>query len=123
MGRATYGAARHRKKVRLLRRARGRRGAPGRLWRLAKEAVLRSDTVAYRDRRKKKRVFRALWILRLSAACRSRGIAYSRFIYGLAAAGVEVDRKQLSELAISSPGDFDAVVEIAKKYQPEKAAA
>ncbi len=123
MGRATSGAARHRKKVRLFKKTKGYRGAPGKRWRLAKEAVLRAGVNAYRDRRRRKRDFRALWVTRLTAACRMRGINYSRFIFGLAAANIELNRKMLSEIAISSPADFDAIVELAKKHQPKAAAA
>ena len=123
MGRATSGAARHRKKVRLFKRVKGFRGAPGRRWRLAKETVLRADANATRDRRRRKRDFRALWVTRLTAACRMRGINYSRFIFGLLAADIELNRKMLSEIAIHSPGDFDEIVEIAKKHQPQAAAA
>ncbi len=123
MSRATYGAARHRKKVRLLRKVRGYRGAPGRRWRLAKEAVIKAGINAYRDRRRRKRDFRALWVTRLTAACRMRGISYSRFIFGLHAADIELNRKMLSEIAIAAPADFDAIVEIAKKHQPAAAAA
>ena len=123
MGRATYGAARHRKKVRILKQAKGFRGAPGKRWRLAKEAIVRAGVNAYRDRRRRKRDFRGLWITRLTAACRSRGISYSRFIFGLTAANIELNRKVMSEMAISSPADFDALVEIAKKHQPQTAAA
>ncbi|UCE62110.1 MAG: 50S ribosomal protein L20 [Phycisphaerales bacterium] len=123
MGRVTYGAARHRKKVRILRKARGFRGARSKRWRTAKEAVVRADATAYRDRRKRKRDFRKLWVIRLSAACRSRGILYSRFIFGLNEADITLNRKMLSEIAIHSPADFDAVVEIAKKNIPAAAEA
>ena len=123
MGRATYGAARHRKKVRILKQAKGFRGAPGNRWRLAKEAIVRAGVNAYRDRRRRKRDFRALWVTRLTASCRTRGISYSRFIFGLTAANIELNRKVMSEMAISSPADFDALVEIAKKHQPQTAAA
>jgi large subunit ribosomal protein L20 len=123
MGRATYGAARHRKKRRIFKAAKGFRGAPGKRYRLAKEAVVRSGLNAYRDRRRRKREFRALWVTRLTAACRMRGIAYSRFIYGILAADIELNRKMLSEIAIHSPGDFDALVEIASKHKPNAAAA
>ncbi len=123
MGRATSGAARHRKKVRLFKRAKGFRGAPGRRWRLVKETVLRADANATRDRRRRKRDFRALWVTRLTAACRMRGISYSRFIFGLLAADIELNRKMLSEIAIHSPADFDEIVEIAKQHQPQAAAA
>ncbi len=123
MGRATSGAARHRKKVRLLKKVRGHRGAPGKRWRLAKEAIVRAGVNAYRDRRRRKRDFRALWITRLTAACRMRGISYSRFIYGLTMADIEVNRKMLSEMAIHSPSDFDAIVELARKHVPKSEAA
>jgi len=123
MGRTTYGAARHRKKVRVLKAAKGFRGAPGNRWRLAQEAVVRSGVNAYRDRRRRKRDFRALWITRLTAACRMRGLSYSRFIFGLHAAEIEINRKMLSDMAIHAPADFDAVVEIAKQHQPKAAAA
>lgn len=122
MSRATYGAARHRKKVRVLKRVKGFRGAPGKRWRLAQEAIVRAGVNAYRDRRRRKRDFRALWVTRLSAACKMRGIAYSRFIYGLIAADIELNRKMLSEMAIHAPEDFDALVELAKQHQPRVAA-
>ena len=120
MGRATYGAARHRKKLRIFKKAKGYRGARSKHWRLAKEAVVRAGATAYRDRRRRKRDFRALWVTRISAACRLRGISYSRFIFGLIEADIELNRKMLSEMAIHSPSDFDAVVEIAKKHQPSQ---
>ena len=123
MGRVTYGAARNRRKRRLLRAAKGFRGAPGKRYRLAKEAVVRAGINAYRDRRRRKRDFRALWVTRLTAACRMRGISYSRFIYGIIAADVELNRKILSEIAIHSPKDFDALVELAAEHQPKSAAA
>jgi len=107
----------------VFKRAKGFRGAPGRRWRLVKETVLRADANATRDRRRRKRDFRALWVTRLTAACRSRGISYSRFIFGLAAADVEINRKMLSEIAIHAPADFDEIVEIAKKHLPQAAAA
>lgn len=123
MSRATYGAARNRKKNRIFKQARGFRGAPGRRWRLVKEAVIRAGVNAYRDRRLKKRTYRSLWITRITAACRMRGISYSRFIFGIQTAGIELNRKMLSELAIRNPQDFDALVEIAKQNLPKSAAA
>lgn len=119
MGRATSGAARHRKKVRLFKKAKGYRGARGKQWRIMKETVMRAGVTAYKDRRRRKREFRSLWIIRLSAACRNRGVSYSRFIYGLQTADVEINRKMLSEMAIHSPNDFDAVVELAKQHAPK----
>jgi large subunit ribosomal protein L20 len=121
--RTTYGSARHRKKVRTLREVKGFRGPIGKNWRLAQEALVRSGINAYRDRRRRKREFRALWVTRLTAACRMRNIQYSRFIFGLAEAGVELNRKMLSELAIHAPGDFDALVELARKHAPKATAA
>ena len=123
MGRATNGAASHSKKHRVMKRVRGHQGSKGRNFRLAKEAIVRAGVNAYRDRRRRRREFRALWITRLTAACRARDISYSRFIFGLQSANIELDRKALSEIAISSPGDFDALVEIAQKHQPKNAVA
>ncbi len=123
MGRTTCGAARHRKKVRVLGQAKGYRGPRSKNWRLAKETLLRAGVHAFRDRRRRKRDIRALWVTRLTAACRMRGISYSRFIFGLTGADIEVNRKMLSEIAISSPADFDTLVELAKKHQPKNAAA
>ena len=123
MSRATYGAARHRKKVRVFKEASGYRGAPGKRWRLAQEAIIRAGVNAYRDRRRRKRDFRALWVTRLTAACRMRDMNYSRFIYGLTVANIELNRKVLSEMVIHAPSDFDALVELAKKHHPKEAAA
>ena len=123
MGRATYGAARHSKKVRILKAAKGYRGARSKRWRTVKKAVVRAATHAFRDRRRRKREFRALWVTRITAACRARGINYSRFIFGLSAADIELNRKMLSEMAIHSPTDFDTIVQEAGQHQPEKVAA
>ena len=122
MPRARAGAARHRRKVRILRAARGYRGGRSKLYRTAKEAVTRAGARAYRDRRARKRDFRALWITRLTAACRARDIQYSRFIFGLQSASVALNRKMLSEIAIADPAAFDALVEIAKQHQGKSAA-
>lgn len=123
MGRATSGSATHRKKVRILRAVSGYRNARKNRWRLAREAYVRAGVNSYRDRRRKKRLYRALWVTRLTAACRARDISYSRFIFGLHQADIELNRKSLSEMAIHSPTDFDALVAIAKKNQPKAAAA
>ncbi len=122
MPRARYGAARHRKKVRVLKAAKGYRGARSKLYRTAKDAITRAGATAYRDRRNRKRDFRSLWVTRLTAACRARGIQYSRFIFGLKAASIIINRKMLSEVAIHDPAGFDAIVEIAKAHQPAQAA-
>ena len=123
MPRVKYGAARHRKKVRLFKAAKGYRGGRSKLYRTAKEAVMRARATAFRDRRAKKRSFRSLWVMRLNAACRERGINYSCFIAGLVRASVIVNRKVMAQIAIDDPAGFDALVEIAKANQPAKAAA
>ncbi|MFQ5489620.1 MAG: 50S ribosomal protein L20 [Phycisphaerae bacterium] len=122
MPRARSGAARHRRKKRIFKAAKGYRGGRSKLFRTAKEAVVRAGCFAYRDRRARKRDFRALWITRLTAACRARGIAYSRFIFGLQTAGIALNRKMLSEIAIIDEAAFDAIVEIAKQNQAKSAA-
>ena len=85
-------------------------GGRHRLYRTVKESLVRAGAFAYRDRRVRKRDFRRLWIIRLSAACRERGLRYSQLIAGLKAAQIELDRKSLSEIAIADPVAFDAVV-------------
>ncbi|MBQ17651.1 MAG: 50S ribosomal protein L20 [Planctomycetaceae bacterium] len=110
MPRVLKGAARRRAKKRLFREARGNRGGRGKLLRTVKETVVRSRAYAYRDRRVRKRDFRRLWITRLTAACRQRGLRYSVFINQLSNADVELNRKTLSELAISYPQVFDEIV-------------
>lgn len=117
MVRVTYGAPRRRKKNRYFKRARGFRGGRSKLWRTVHESVVRAWAYAYRDRRQKKRQFRRLWILRINAAARMRDMTYSRFIDGLKKANVDLNRKQLSELAIHEPAAFDALVETARSAQ------
>ena len=114
MVRVTYGAPRHRKKVRYFKRARGFRGGRSKLWRTVHESVVRAWAYSTRDRRAKKRLFRRLWITRISAAARMRGISYSALVDGLKKSGVEMNRKALSELAIHEPASFDALVDTAK---------
>jgi len=121
MARARKGAARRRKHKRVLKAARGYWGGRHRLYTVAKVTRMRAERYAYRDRRTRKRVFRRLWITRITAACRARGINYSRFIHGLSLANVEVDRKMMSELAIHDPAAFDALVNTATEAL-EKAA-
>jgi large subunit ribosomal protein L20 len=112
--RTTKGAARTKAKRRLFKKVKGYRGGRGTLLRTAKETLVRADAYAYRDRRARQREFRKLWITRISAAVRERGMTYSAFINGLTKAQVELDRKTLSEMAIHDPSGFDAVVERAK---------
>ncbi len=113
--RTRKGAARTKAKRRLLNKAKGYRGGRGKLLRTVKETLLRAGAYAFRDRRVRKREFRKLWIIRINAACQERGIRYSEFIHGLKKAGIELDRKSLSELAIHDPAGFDSVVEQAKE--------
>ena len=120
--RTTKGAARTRAKKRLFKKVKGFRGARRKLLRTAKETLIRSGVYAFRDRRLRKRDFRKLWIIRLNAACRERGLRYSEFIHGMALAGIELDRKTLSELAINDPAAFDAVVAQVKEKLPSQAA-
>ena len=112
--RTTYGKARHKSKKRLFKKARGNRGGRGNLLRTVKETLVRAGVYAYRDRKVRKREFRKLWIIRLNAAARERGLRYSEFINGLKKAGIILDRKVLSEMAIHDPGAFDAVAEQVK---------
>lgn len=120
--RTTKGAARTRAKRRLYKRAKGYRGGRGNLLRTVKETLVRSGAYAYRDRKNRKRSFRRLWIIRINAACRQRGIRYSQFMAGLKAANVELDRKSLSEIAIADPAGFDTIVETARAALPATAA-
>lgn len=113
MPRVKKGAARHQAKKRILKAAKGFRGSR-KLYRLAKETTVRAAAGAFRDRRRKKRDFRGLWIIRLSAACKSRGIRYSEFINGCKKSGIELNRKMMSEIAIADPAGFDALVEKAR---------
>jgi large subunit ribosomal protein L20 len=114
MPRVRKGAARRQAKKRLFRAVKGHRGAAGRTYRLAKEALVRAQVNARISRRRRKRDFRGLWITRLSAACRARGIRYSQLINGLKKANITLNRKVLSEIAIADAAGFDAIVEQAK---------
>ena len=116
MPRTTGGPGHSRKRKRVLNRAKGFRAGPGTIYRQALEFTRKADVYAYRDRRQKKRHFRTLWITRLNAALKQRGVNYNRFIPALAAAGIELNRKMLSELAISDPVVFDAIVEEARPH-------
>jgi large subunit ribosomal protein L20 len=113
--RTVKGSARNKAKKRLFKKVKGYRGGRGKLLRTAKETLVRAGAYAFRDRRVKKRTFRQLWIIRINAAVRERGLRYSEFINGLAKANLELDRKTLSELAIHDPPAFDAVCEKVKE--------
>ncbi|MFM8174524.1 MAG: 50S ribosomal protein L20 [Pirellulaceae bacterium] len=114
--RTTKGHARRRAKNRLFKRAKGYVGGRRRLYRTAKENLVRAGVFAYRDRRRRRRDFRRLWIIRLSAAVRQYDLRYSEFIHGLQLAKIELDRKQLSEMAIADPAAFQQIVESVKKH-------
>jgi large subunit ribosomal protein L20 len=110
------------RKKRLRKLTKGFRLSRHNLYRMAKVTLLKARTYAFRDRKAKKRQFRRLWIVRINAACRMRGMRYSEFMYGLQLANVALDRKSLSETAIHDPEAFDKLVELAKKYLPAPAA-
>ena len=114
MPRVRKGAARRQSNKRILKAVKGHRGSAGRLLRLAKEAAIRAGVNARIGRKLKKRNYRALWIVRINAACQARGLRYSEFINGCKKAGIELNRKMLSELAIVDPAAFDAIVDKAK---------
>jgi large subunit ribosomal protein L20 len=103
----------------VLERAKGYRGQRSRLYRKAKEQVLHSMTYAYRDRKDRKGNFRRLWIQRINAASRANGLTYNRFVQGLKAAGVEVDRRVLADLAVTDAVAFAALVEVARQSLPD----
>lgn len=111
MPRVKGGPKHSQKRKRILKRASGFVGQPGKNYRSALEFTRKADVYAYEHRKQKKRQFRALWITRLGAALKERGITYSRFIPALIAAGVELNRKMLSEIAIADPTTFDAIIE------------
>ena len=106
--------ARHKK---ILAPAKGYRGRRKNVYRVAKQAVMKAGQYAYRDRRTRKRVFRALWIARINAGARSHGVTYSRFIAGLKTLAIELDRKVLSDMAINDPAAFGAIVAKVKAQQ------
>ena len=118
MARVKRGVTAHAKHKKVLKAAKGYYGRRKNTTRVAKQAVEKANQYAFRDRKNKKRTFRALWIQRLNAAVRPFGLPYSRFIDGLAKAGIAIDRKVLSDLAIREPAAFQAIVEKAKAALP-----
>ncbi len=112
--RTVKGAARNKAKRRLFKKTKGYRGGRRNMLRTAKETLVRAGAFAFRDRRARKREFRKLWIIRINAAVRERGLRYSEFIHGLDKANIALDRKSLSEMAIADPAGFDTVVEKVK---------
>ena len=114
MPRAKGGAKTRQRRKKVLKQAKGNFGGRRKLYRTAKETVLRAGAFAYRDRRQKKRLARSLWIVRINAACREVGVSYSTFMNGLKKAGILLDRKILAELAMNDPGAFAKLAERAR---------
>ena len=114
MPRATGKVAGHRRHRKIIKQAKGYYGARSRLYRTAKEAVERALQYAYRDRRQRKRVFRRLWIVRINAAARQHGMSYSQLMNALKKSNIDINRKQLAELAVNDKEAFGRVVEAAK---------
>ena len=114
MPRVKRGVTAHARHKKIMKQAKGYYGARSRVFRVAKQAVIKAGQYAYRDRRQKKRQFRALWIARINAAARDNGLSYSRLINGLKRAGVEVDRKMLADIAYHDAVAFTAIAEQAK---------
>lgn len=110
MARVKRGVMRHKRHHKILKEASGYWGGKSRLFKSAHEQVMKSGNYAFRDRRVRKRDFRQLWIARINAACRAQGVQYSRFIHALNASGITLDRKVLSEMAISDNAAFNALV-------------
>ncbi|MFL5760401.1 MAG: 50S ribosomal protein L20 [Thermomicrobiales bacterium] len=116
MARVKRGVAAHRRHRKVLAQVKGHRATNNRLYKRAHESLMHALAYSYRDRKARKRDFRRLWIIRINAAARTNGLPYSRFIQGLKAAGVEVDRKMLADLAVRDQAAFTAVAEVAKKH-------
>ncbi|ALS29406.1 50S ribosomal protein L20 [Paenibacillus cisolokensis] len=115
MARVKGGFVRARRRKRILKLAKGYFGSKHRLFKTAKEQVMKSMLYAYRDRRQRKRDFRKLWIVRINAAARQSGLSYSKFMHGLKLAGVEVNRKMLADMAVNDINSFNSLVGIAKE--------
>jgi large subunit ribosomal protein L20 len=114
MPRATNAPASRKRRKRILRRAKGFRGGRSRLIRTAKDAVFKARQWEYRDRKNRKRTFRGLWIQRINAAARARGLTYSRFMEGLKSANIDLDRKVLADIAVNDSAGFDVLADQAK---------
>ena len=114
MARVKRGVQAHARHKKVIRLAKGYSGRRKNVYRVAKQAVIKAGQYAFRDRKQKKRVFRALWIVRINAAARQCGLSYSRFINGLMKADIEIDRKVLADLAVNDPSAFEALAEKSK---------
>jgi len=123
MPRATNARASRERRKRVLDKAKGYRGRRSKLFRYAKDATMKAQYWAYRDRKTRKRNFRNLWIQRINAACRQFGMSYSRFMEGLAAAKIEIDRKVLADLVVSDETAFKAILDRAVAALDQKNAA
>lgn len=121
MPRATNGPASRERRKRVLDKTKGYRGFKSKLFRYAKDAMYKAQAYAYRDRKVRKRSFRYLWIQRINAGTRAHGMSYSRFMEGLKAANIDMDRKVLSDMAIRDAGAFGVLVETAKEALEKKA--
>src|SRR5690606_33866779 len=121
MPRATNSPASRARRKKVIKAAKGYRGRRSKLFRYAKDAQMKAKSWTYRDRKNRKRTFRALWITRLSAAVRAEGISYNRFIEGLKSAGILLDRKVLADLAVTDEGTFKQIVSQAKAAHEAKA--
>ncbi len=115
MARIKHAVSTHKRKKRLLKRAKGQFGQRSRRYQQARRSLMKGMSYAYRDRRTKKRGIKNLWIIRINAACRESGIPYSRFVRGLSLANVALDRKMLADLAVHSPDSFASLVQLAKE--------
>ena len=123
MSRVKGGVTARKRHKKIFKLAKGYRGKRKNVFKLAKNAVMKAGMNAYRDRKLKKRTFHQLWILRINAACREHDMKYSRFIYGLELAGILINRKMLSELAIHEPDVFKEIVDMAKAVLPPEGQA
>ena len=115
MARVKRGVVAHSKHKKVLKLARGYKGARSRVYRVAKQAVIKAGQYAYRDRRQKKRMFRKLWIMRINAAVRNSGLTYSRFIALLKDKNIELNRKSLAHMAVNDPDGFSSIVDSVTK--------
>lgn len=115
MVRAKSGTRRRRTRKKILKQAKGMKGMRSRSYKIAKQSVMKALKNAYIDRKRRKREFRSLWITRINAASRQRGLPYSQFIHGLKEAGIKLNRKMLAEIAIHDPEGFDELSKVAKK--------
>jgi large subunit ribosomal protein L20 len=123
MPRATNAPASRERRKRMLDKAKGFRGRRSKLFRYAKNAIMKAEYWSYRDRKNRKRMFRRLWVTRINAACRANGLTYSRFMEGLRASGSQLDRKILADLAVTDEPTFLAIVKKAAAALERKAAA